>query len=219
MLVTLIGKDNLYKIKLPHKKTGDYWITNSEDGKKLINIIGKNGEWQIYSNEQVKILNPREINSMNISKVVRNNSNIINYINLKENSIYYVSLASNPNTLYILICEPIYEKNFIHLKTNNFQEITIGNNENNDIIYRNALIKDRQARIFFSNGKLMIENYDDGYGTFLNDLPVANKLKLVFNGDVIFIMGLRITIVGNNVFINNPFNRVTYSLKKFKLTE
>lgn len=219
MLVTLIGKDNLYKIKLPHKKTGDYWITNSEDGKKLINIIGKNGEWQIYSNEQVKILNPREINSMNISKVVRNNSNIINYINLKENSIYYVSLASNPNTLYILICEPIYEKNFIHLKTNNFQEITIGNNENNDIIYRNALIKDRQARIFFSSGKLMIENYDDGYGTFLNDLPVANKLKLVFNGDVIFIMGLRITIVGNNVFINNPFNRVTYSLKKFKLTE
>ena len=50
MLVTLIGKDNLYKIRLPNKKTGDYWITDNESGKKLINIIGKNNEWQIYSN-------------------------------------------------------------------------------------------------------------------------------------------------------------------------
>ena len=57
MLVTLIGKNVLYKLKLPTKKTGNYWITD-DDGKKLINIVGKNNEWQMYSNEQVKILNP-----------------------------------------------------------------------------------------------------------------------------------------------------------------
>ena len=176
MLVTLIGKDNLYKIRLPNKKTGDYWITDNESGKKLINIIGKNNEWQIYSNEQAKI-------------------------NLKENGIYYVSLAENPNTLYILLCESVYEKNFVHLKTNNFQEITVGSSENNDIIYNNPIIREKQARIFFSNGKLMLENYDESYGTFLNNLPVANKLKLVFNGDIIYIMGLRIVLVGNNIFI------------------
>ena len=41
MLVTLIGKNVLYKLKLPTKKTGNYWITD-DDGKKLINIVGKN---------------------------------------------------------------------------------------------------------------------------------------------------------------------------------
>lgn len=219
MLVTLIGKDNLYKIRLPNKKTGDYWITDNESGKKLINIIGKNNEWQIYSNEQAKILNPRVVNSINISKIVKSSSNILSYINLKENGIYYVSLAENPNTLYILLCESVYEKNFVHLKTNNFQEITVGSSENNDIIYNNPIIREKQARIFFSNGKLMLENYDESYGTFLNNLPVANKLKLVFNGDIIYIMGLRIVLVGNNIFINNPFNRVTYSLRKFELAE
>ncbi len=61
MLVTLIGKNVLYKLILPHKKTGNYWITNSDDGKKLVNIIGKNNEWNIYSNEQAKILDPRAI--------------------------------------------------------------------------------------------------------------------------------------------------------------
>ena len=38
MLVTLIGKNVLYKLKLPTKKTGNYWITD-DDGKKLINIV------------------------------------------------------------------------------------------------------------------------------------------------------------------------------------
>ena len=96
----------------------------------------------------------------------------------------------------------------MHLKTNNFQEITVGSSENNDIIYNNPIIREKQARIFFSNGKLMLENYDESYGTFLNNLPVANKLKLVFNGDIIYIMGLRIVLVGNNIFINNPFNNI-----------
>lgn len=107
--------------------------------------------------------------------------------------------------LYILLCEPIYEKNYIHIKTSNFQEITIGKSLACDIVYNNSLINEKQAKIFYSNGKLMLENYDTNYGIFLNDMPVANRLKLLFNGDVIFIMGLRIVVVGNNFFINNPF--------------
>lgn len=219
MLVTLIGKNSLYRLKLPNKKTGNYWITNSDDGKKLVNIIGKNNEWQIYSNEQTKILNPKAIDSWNVSKIVKNSANIFNGVNLRENGIYYISLASNPNMLYILLCEPVYERDFIQLNAGNFQEITIGRDSACDIIYNNSLIKGKQARIFYSNGKLMVENYDETYGTFLNELPVANKLKLLFNGDIIFIMGLRIVIVGNNVFINNPFNRVTYNLKTLELVK
>ena len=219
MLVTLIGKNVLYKLILPHKKTGNYWITNSDDGKKLVNIIGKNNEWNIYSNEQAKILDPRAINSWNISKIVKNKANIFSEIKLQENGIYYISLASNPNMLYILLCEPTYERDFIQLNAKNFQEITIGRKADSDIIYNNSLIKQEQARIFYSNGKLMVENFDESYGTFLNDLPVANRLKLLFNGDIIFIMGLRIIIVGNNVFINNPFNRVTYNLNKLEIVK
>lgn len=218
MLVTLIGKNVLYKLKLPTKKTGNYWITD-DDGKKLINIVGKSNEWQMYSNEQVKILNPQSIKSLNISKIAKDIMNIIKGVKLIERNIYYISLASNPNMLYILLCEPIYEKNYIHIKTSNFQEITIGKSLSCDIVYNNSLINEKQAKIFYSNGKLMLENYDTNYGIFLNDMPVSNRLKLLFNGDVIFIMGLRIVVVGDNFFINNPFNRVTYNQRKFQLIE
>ena len=87
MLVTLIGKNILYKIKLPNKQTGNYWITD-DDGKKILNIIGKNNEWQIYSNDQIKILDPRAIRSFNVSKVAKDVVNIISGVRLKENSIY-----------------------------------------------------------------------------------------------------------------------------------
>lgn len=218
MLVTLIGKNILYKIKLPNKQTGNYWITD-DDGKKILNIIGKNNEWQIYSNDQIKILDPRAIRSFNVSKVAKDVVNIISAVRLKENSIYYLSISSNPNMLYILLCEPIYQRNFIQIKTQNFQEITIGKSLNCDIIYNNSLINDKQAKIFYSNGKLMLENYDTNYGIFLNDTPVSNKVKLLFNGDIIFIMGLRIVVIGNNFFITNPFNRVSYNQRKFELVK
>lgn len=54
MLVTLIGKNVLYKLILPHEKTGNYWITNSDDGKKLVNIIGKimNGTYIVMNKQK-----------------------------------------------------------------------------------------------------------------------------------------------------------------------
>lgn len=87
------------------------------------------------------------------------------------------------NVQIILLCEKIYEKNFIHIKTKNFQQIIIGRDMSSDIIYNNSLIKKVQAKIFFNNGKLMLENFENHYGVFLNDKPVGNRRKLLFNGD------------------------------------
>ena len=41
MLVTLIGKNVLYKLILPHKKTGNYWITNRDNEKNLETLLEK----------------------------------------------------------------------------------------------------------------------------------------------------------------------------------
>ena len=49
----------------------------------------------------------------------------------------------------------------------------------------------------------MIENLDPNFGTFVNNNPVNKRLKMLFNGDVIFIMGLKIIIIGKSIYINN----------------
>ena len=61
LLVTLIGNKAIHKLKLPQVVTGNYWLTDksSENEKKLINIEGKNGNWQIISNNYVQVINPK----------------------------------------------------------------------------------------------------------------------------------------------------------------
>lgn len=215
MVVTLIGKNILYKIKLPNIVIGNYWITG-EKGKKLVNIEGDGEDWIIVSNNNAKIINPQNFTSSNVSKIVELKNNIIDSTALRNYGMYYIYLKDYPDDIFVLYCAPEYEVNFTHFDIKTSQEILIGNGENCQIVYNNPLLKKVHARIFFSNGKLMLENYDMDFGTFVNGKPTRQNLKLLFNGDVIFIMGLKIIIIGRSIFINNPYKRVKCSNEAFE---
>lgn len=216
MVVTLIGKNNLYKIKLPKIIIGNYWITN-DNGKKLVNIEGDGEQWIVVSNNNTKIINPQRFNSSDVSKIVEQKENIIDSTVLREYGLYYIYLKDYPDDMFVLYCAPEYEADFTHFNIKTSQEILIGSGDNCQIVYDNPLLKKVQARIFFSNGKLMLENYDMDFGTFVNGKPTGHNLKLLFNGDVIFIMGLKIIIIGRSIFINNPYKRVKCSNEAFEL--
>lgn len=216
MIVTLIGKNVLYKTKLPEVAIGNYWITDANN-KKLINIEGHGENWIIFSNNNTKIVRPKSLTSPNVSKIMQSKENIISGITLKEYSMYYIYLEEYPNDIFVLYCSPEYEGDFTHLYIKTSQEILIGSDEKCHIEYNNPLVKDVHARIFFSNGKLMLENLDTDFGTFVNNNPVDKGLKLLFNGDIIFIMGLKIITIGRHIYINNPFKRVKYNKEIFEI--
>ena len=48
---------------------------------------------------------------------------------------------------------------------------------------------------------------------------LGNKVKLLFNGDVVFVMGLKIIIMGRSIFINNPLNLVTFDTQMFTINK
>lgn len=218
MIVTLIGKQFLARTKLPQATMGNYWIVDNNE-KKLISIEGNKEGWRIISNNNIKILRPKSILSVNISKIVQAEENIIPSTILKEYGMYYVYLKDYPNDICILYCSPQFEENYIHLNIKNSQEILIGSGKECHIVYNNPLIKKVHARIFFSNGKLMLENFDTDYEIFINNNFSNKKLKMLFNGDIIFIMGLKIIILGRSIYINNPAKRVTYSKEIFEEKE
>ena len=221
MLVTLIGKDCVHKIVLPKEPLGSYWISDKsgENERKLINIEEDNGKWQIVSNNYLKIIKANYINfnSENIN-IELTKEKIAPKAILHEYSMYCVYLG-NSDEMYILYCSPVYEKDIIHLDIKNTSEILIGKDKNNHICYNHVLIKNNHARIFSNNGKWNVENFDKRYSIFINDLPVYNDVKPLNNGDVIFIMGLKIIIIGNSIYINNPLKGVTYNEKNLTLVE
>jgi len=219
LLLTLIGKEKMHKLRLPQLKFGSYWLTDKSNEKKLINIEGIDGKWQIISNSRAQIIDLKAID--NNMQVIPNRSNIIDKIVLEENQMYGVCLE-NSKDVFILYCSPGYDDNFVKLNIKTKQDIFIGSNKNNNIFYKNKFVEDRHARIFFYDGRWRIEDLNSRLGTFVNSRIIEGKEKILFNGDIAFIMGLRIIIVGDNMFINNPNKKVflddnCFSINKDKI--
>ena len=197
MLVTLIGKNTIHKLILPKIVVGNYWISDKsgEKEKKLINIHSMQGEWIITSNDFAKVIDLKE------NKVVES-------VSLKINKFYGIRLG-NLNELFILSCTPRIE-NYTNLSIRHTSEIYIGKGVNNHISYKNNLIAEKHARIYMNNERWIIENFDSNFGTFVNNKPVFSSGTILSNGDVIYIMGLKIIIIDKSIFINDKGNAITY---------
>ena len=211
----------MYKIILPKNAVGNYWLSDKskEYEKKLVNIEGKEGLWQVRSSNYVKILDSNFVDCYDRKvRLFQKQEKIINKVILKEYSTHYVYLKAFDD-VFILYCSPVYETNLLHLDIKNTQEILIGKSTNNHITYNNKLVKDIHAKIYLNNGRWMIENFDYRFGTFVNNSPIIQDTKILFNGDIIFIMGLKIILMGNSIFINNPLNKVKYNDKKLILNK
>ena len=221
MLVTLVNKKTLHKAVLPQTTIGSYWIKDetSKDEERLVNIEGVNGNWRICSNNNVKIIDLASITTKNgdiipINEVERVEPEVI----LKEYKKFGVYLT-NSKEFYILFCLPVYESNMAHFDIKQTQEIRIGRGAKNHICYNNKFLSEYHARIILKDGRLFIENYDKAFGTFVNSTPVNKVTKPLFNGDVIFIMGLKIIVMGNSLFINNPNNLLEINENNFVLSK
>ncbi len=211
MFVALIGKGNMYKITLPETTGGNYWICdNTQEEKKLVNIESVDGEWQITSNPYVQIINPKYVYVSNEGLKIQFGATVIEKTVLKEYSMLYLIFRDSPE-IYVLYCAPTYESDFLHLDVKNVLSLSIGKDSRNDILYNIPLVKDKHAQITFNNGRWVIENFDNKFGTFVNDKPVLKEATILSNGDVIFIMGLKIILMGKSIYINNPFGKVIYN--------
>ena len=174
MKVILIGKSAvLNKIILPKFPIGNYWISENYQGKerKIVNIIGNGKNWEISNKKNIKVTN---INK-NRKKFNKKTNNI-----LIEYGIYEIENEKTKDT-FIINCLPTCENNFIHLNIKNIQEIKIGNDEDNDIIYNENLVAPIHTKIFIVNNRWRIENIDENVGTYVNNVSIKNKDKITLN--------------------------------------
>ena len=219
MLVTLIRKNNINKIILPQIVFGNYWINDKINvDKKLINIEGKDGFWQITSNNNIKIIdaNTVKINENDDIVIDPKESKILEKAILKEYERYVVFINEIKEP-FLLYCLPMYDKNFYHLAIKNTAEITIGRDSDNDIQYKDQFVSRIHAKMIFNNGRWELNNLDDNFGTFVNNIPVLEQGIQLANGDVVFIMGFRIIIMGKSIFINIPQNKIVCNNNVFSL--
>lgn len=204
MQLLLIKKDKIDTIKLPSNVFGSYWIVDKNNSKKdtnLINVIEENGKWKIVSNEE--------------NKIIESNGTVVDNAILTEYSFYYIQ--TKEKEVYILYSSPIYDKSTIKLDFKNLNEISIGSDASNEIVYNLQVVGKQNTKLLFTNNKWIVKDLDSKFGTYVNGISI--KEKELLNGDVIFIMGLKIILIGNSLLINNPFNAVAYNQDLFNLSK
>lgn len=213
MQIVLIGKDKINKLLLPKTINGDYWIVDDFSKKKIIKIMaGEFGQWELESNEYAKIISPNDIVVTEDNIEAKRIDNIVPVTTLKEDNIFLLTVGKSKE-IYLLMCLGENAKYFTHLDITNTNDITVGCNQDCDIRYVNSFVSQIHIKLFRRGGIWYIQNKDRLYGTFVNDIPIYNNVIELKNGDTLYLMGLKIIIINNNLFVNNPEMRVSFSSK------
>lgn len=191
MKVSLLKKDKIIDFILPSQIHGNYWITDkTKDGKdrNFINIIEDNGKWQMLSNYEVSIYENGEIkNSV--------------YLEL---GMFYILKVNGEDDVYIY-CTDVYSSKTVQLTIKNDAEVTIGGKETCQIQYMNPYVENEHAKLIYKQGVWHVNCLSNTKPIYVNKERVISKK--IDNGDVIFIMGLKIIVIKNNIIINN-INRI-----------
>lgn len=190
MRISLIKNSKIEDFVLPRQVHGNYWITDRDNkgrDRNFLNIIEDNGKWRILSNYEVSLYEDDEYVKSTL---------------LQENKFYIVKIENEEDAL--IYCSNVYNKDTVQLMIKKDADIIIGSKETCQICYKNKYVDNEHAKLSYKNATWIITNLSNYYKTFVNKEKVDNcKLN---NGDVIFIMGLKIIVIKNNLIINNINN-------------
>lgn len=198
MKIYILQRYRMYTFLLPKVIAGNYIITDyneRNEKRSLLSVEEENGRWVMKSNNDISIID---------------NGKIIDKVELQVYQFYQILVGKDEYiTLYI---DKSYESNFIYKKLPENDTLTIGCGNNLDIIYQCPKIDKKQATLTCKNGVYKIKNLSPNIPIYVNGRKVDEKVLQKL--DVVFILGFRFTIYGDNILINNINNAVfIYSSK------
>jgi len=171
-------EETLIRFNLPSKIDGSLLFSyKSKQGlDHSINIDSKDNKWILRSNGNVNIVS---------------NNSYIDEIELNDYMCIAIS-ALGENNYTNLFCLPSIEETSVNYDLSQVEQITIGQDNNNTIIYKQNLMAPIHAVIKKNNEQYyIVPNNQSTYYVYVNSKRIFQPTKL-YAGDVIFMNGLRI---------------------------
>lgn len=197
-------KNNLVKYNLPAKVDGALLFSykSYDTGmENSINIDSNSEGWILKSNGSVNIV----ANSGNITE-----------IQLSDYMCVPVSTLGRSGYICIF-CLPSVEENSINLSTAGLEQITIGRDQDNNIIYNQNMMLPKHAVIFKKDDNWYVSpiSQDDNCYLYINGFRIIQATMLNI-GDVIFMNGLK--LVWMKDFFRLSMNKQLYSYQGLRPT-
>ena len=212
MKIMLMDAKKLVNLVLPNKVFGNYWIVNAEK-QNLVGVEAVDNNWVLKSNSEVKIFR---------------NGTVINEAVLEYEKFYTIKNVLLGDSYVIYTC-PLYDPNVLQLNIslNNGQNPTwyIGNNGSVDqvsnypniISYEQPGINKNQLMLSLSNGIWEVTNLNTEIPMYING--ILSTRSILNYGDTIFILGLKLAIVKDIFYINNPNKLIRFDAQTFNVRQ
>ena len=200
MFLTLIAKEGMTSTVLPEKIAGQFWLGMPGAGgrKKTLSAEGAGEKWILKAGRGAQLLGAD-------GKAVRETD-------LEPYALYPFRLKETKEQ-GIVFCEPVSADRSTFRRMvfgGRDTVIRIGRGANNQICYREPFVSTEHACLTYAGGTWTIEDKGSANGTFVNGKPVQKKV--LSNGDMIYILGLKLLIGQDCLAFNDPGSRIAVSI-------
>ncbi len=207
MQLTLVKNDTLFRLDLPEKCSGQYWVAYIDaDGStaRLIGVEGIDGRWFLKSNRGAGVLDAE-------GKRIRD-------IEVAPDCFYEILIADTEERL-LLRSEPTTEdrRRFTKLAVPENGKLVIGRTQEADILFASKFVSSHHVDLLVNNGAMSLVDAGSSNGTFLNGVK-SDSAQLI-PGDVLSVVGLTIVIGKGFIALNNPDGLVTFNEAALKVLE
>lgn len=186
MNIYIFDENKIISFSLPNKKVGNFWITDYENNN-LINVSAEMGKWTLSCAKNIKLLSGNDV---------------IDSIELQLKK-YYVINKNDKNLL--VYTDYLQDNSFSCYEVSEGNTINIGKNNTCTLFVNNQYFLDLHFSMIYKDKKWTLKKNENA-AIYVNDsILISNECDLK-NSDVINVYGLKIVIVNNLLFINNPFN-------------
>ena len=201
MLIYIIHNDYIYTYRLPKDVGGNYMLNDIDVNgrtRSLINISAENNKWIFNANSEVTIFSNGEHNDK---------------FEVKPYTFY--TLTYYEKEKIVLYVFPGFDMNYAIRTAKDNSSIIVGSGQDCDIVFNSKNIGDKQVQLDYKNGFWKCTNLNDKVPIYIN--KKRDNSSYIDSFDSLFIMGLKITFVGNKIIVS--FIPSSVNIKSGKLLE
>jgi len=188
---------------LPNEISGKHWLEDRDEKghtTRLASIEATDDKWKLtpYGSTTIKTddKSPPTKEACSFSP--------------KDQSVFYELHLADESVIYVLIqSESSEAKTFTKIGYFSDTTITVGKAKDNIICYPNEHVLSHHASFTLEDLSWTVKDHGSRYGTYLNGMRVKSNTDIKTEyGDVIYIMGLKITIGLRFLGYSSPHNTV-----------
>ena len=197
----ILFNSRLHTLNLPSKIDGCFNLCDIPNSDLILaNIESNELGWVLNTSSDYAIIN---------------NGQKIKSVPLQSENFYIITSSNQKRLIYV---DNSYDETFKTYKVLDNTRLIIGKDKNNQISYNCDLLLSQHLVLVFKDNVWSVQ-LAPKTSIYINKKLITENNIVLKNGDIIFLYGLKIIVMGSTIVMNNPKKSVVINSERVQLFE